>query len=51
MKEGMEQFQKEIALEKEKTQERDIIPPFDMGSIDNSYIDLTPDKEDKDIDL
>lgn len=38
----MEQYEKEIALVK------DIIPPFDMDSIDNSYIDLTPEKEDID---
>ncbi|GAA3643549.1 hypothetical protein [Flavivirga jejuensis] len=48
MKEGMEQYHKEVALEKAKTQNKDIIPPFDMDSIDNNYIDLTPDKEDKD---
>lgn len=48
MKEGMEQYQKEVALEKEISQEKDIIPPFDMDSIDDTYIDLTPDKEDKD---
>ncbi|WP_406684329.1 hypothetical protein N1F78_00960 [Seonamhaeicola sp. MEBiC1930] len=47
MKEGMEQYQKEIELEKDKN----IIPPFDMDSFDNSYIDLTPDKEDKDKDI
>ena len=44
MKDGMEQYQKDIELEKGK----DIIPPFDIDSIDNSYGDLTPDKEDKD---
>ncbi len=43
MKDGMEQYQKEIKLEKSK----DIIPPFDMDSMDNSYFDLTPEKEDK----
>ena len=48
MKDGIEQYQKEVALEKSKTQEKDIIPPFDMDSIDDSYIDLTPDKKDKD---
>ena len=48
MKEGMEQYQKEISLEKSKTQVKDIIPPFDMDSIDDNYIDLTPSKEDKD---
>ncbi len=48
MKEGMEQFQKEVALEKAKTQEKDIIPPFDMDSIDSNYIDLSEPDKDKD---
>ncbi|GAB1856145.1 hypothetical protein MHTCC0001_09800 [Flavobacteriaceae bacterium MHTCC 0001] len=47
MKEGMEQYQKEIELEKSKN----IIPPLDIDSFDNSYIDLTPDKDDKDKDI
>lgn len=47
MKDGMEQYQKDIETEKSK----DIIPPLDIDSIDNSYIDLTTDKEDKDKDI
>jgi hypothetical protein len=43
MKEGMEQYQKEVELEKGK----DIIPPFDIDSIDNSYVDLSLDNDDK----
>ncbi len=46
IKDGMEQYQKEVALEKAKNQEKDIIPPFDMDSIDSNYIDLSePDKD------
>ena len=47
MKEGMEQYGKEITQEKDKN----IIPPFDIDSIDSSYVDLEPDKENKDKDL
>jgi len=28
--------------------DKDIIPPLDLDNINNSYIDLTPDKENKD---
>lgn len=44
MKDGMEQYGKELTKEKVK----DIIPPFDMDSIENNYIDLKPDEKDKD---
>ncbi|MFL1013232.1 hypothetical protein [Flavisericum labens] len=47
MKDGMQQYSKELTQEKNK----DIIPPFDMDSIDNSYIDLEPTKNDKDKDI
>ena len=49
MKDGMEQYGKELAREKEK----DLIPPFDIDSIENQTIDLNiPDKsDDKDIDM
>ncbi|WP_303316843.1 hypothetical protein Q4Q34_08540 [Flavivirga abyssicola] len=42
MKDGIEQYNKEQTLEK------DIIPPFDMDSIDKSYIDISDPKKDKD---
>ncbi|AXG70576.1 hypothetical protein KORDIASMS9_02816 [Kordia sp. SMS9] len=36
MSEGMKEYQKDIAME----QSKDVIPPFDMDSVDNtSYID------------
>lgn len=46
MKDGMEQYSKEITKEKSK----DIIPPLDLDSIGNDYIDLASDndKEQKD---
>ncbi len=33
MKDGMEQHQKEVSLEKDKRQDKDIIPPFDLDII------------------
>ena len=48
MSDGMKQYQKDVELEKTKSQNKqDIIPPLDMDSLDNNYIDLTPDKKDK----
>ena len=49
MKDGMEQYWKEITQEKDK----DIIPPLDLDSIVNNSIDLdVPDKsKDKDLDI
>lgn len=44
MKDGMKQYDRELTQEKGK----DVIPPFDMNSLDNSYIDLTSEKKDKD---
>jgi len=48
MKDGMQQYQKDIELEKSKTQDKDVIPSFDLDNIDNSYINL--DHDSKDID-
>jgi len=31
--------------------DKDIIPPLNLDNINNSYIDLTPDKENKDKDM
>ena len=47
MKDGMQQYQKDMILAK------DIIPPMDMDSLDNDYIDLTPPDKDKgkDVDM
>ena len=47
MKDGMQQYQKDMELEK------DMIPPMDMDSLDNDYIDLTPPDKDrgKDVDM
>ncbi|MDD7887856.1 hypothetical protein [Flavivirga sp. 57AJ16] len=49
MKDGMEQYGKELTQEKEKQIEnrKDIIPPLDIESLDNHYVDLTPDRKDK----
>lgn len=44
MKEGMEQAEKELILEKNK----DIITPLDLDSLDNNYIDLDTPPQDKD---
>jgi len=44
MQDGMEQYAKEITQEKDKN----IIPSFNMDSINSSHIDLTPEKENKD---
>lgn len=42
MREGMEQYGLEIILEKDK----DVIPPLDLDSLDEPYIDLdTPPKD------
>ncbi|MFS4455420.1 hypothetical protein [Maribacter sp. 2304DJ31-5] len=42
MKDGMEQAEKELTQEKDK----DIIPPLDLDSLDNTYIDIeTPPKD------
>lgn len=47
MKDGMEQYAKELVKEKEMN----IIPSLDLDNLDSNYIDIdTPDK-DKDIDL
>ncbi|MDH7911341.1 hypothetical protein [Winogradskyella sp. SYSU M77433] len=45
MKDGMEQYGKDIALEK------DIIPPLDLDGMDRSYTDLTPNPKHKDKDI
>ncbi|MEM9680410.1 MAG: hypothetical protein AAF901_08810 [Bacteroidota bacterium] len=51
MQKGMEQYEKELSLEKDKA----VIPPFDMDSFDDRHIDVTPEKEekgkDKDMDI
>ncbi len=47
MKDGMEQYGKEL-IEKRKEKDNDIIPSFDMDSINNNHIDLTPEKENRD---
>ena len=44
MKEGMEQYQVDIELKKEKN----IIPPFNMDDLDRNYIDLDSPEENKD---
>ncbi|MEM6721111.1 MAG: hypothetical protein AAF611_17410 [Bacteroidota bacterium] len=42
MSEGMHQYQKDVAME----QSKDIIPPFDMDSVDNSpYIETDIDND------
>ena len=48
MKDGMEQFQKDNLLEKQKRQDIDVIPPFDIDSIDDRHIhfdDKQPEPE------
>ena len=48
MKDGMEQHQKEVSLEKEKRQDKDIIPPFDIDKISDRKSSLDkpePEKE------
>ncbi len=47
MQDGMEQYSKDL-IEKRKEKTQDIIPPFDMDSMDSSPIDLTPEQENKD---
>jgi hypothetical protein len=49
MKEGMEQYGKELVLEKDK----DVIPPLDLDSIEERHIDIdSPDKsKDKGLDM
>lgn len=44
MKDGMEQYGREQTQEKNK----EIITPFDMDNLDSSYLDLAPEKKDKD---
>ncbi|GAB5476349.1 MAG: hypothetical protein Mars2KO_44480 [Maribacter sp.] len=44
MKDGMVQYEKEIQMDKSKG----IIPPLDLDNIGKDYIDLSPEKEDKD---
>ncbi|WP_394972549.1 hypothetical protein [uncultured Croceitalea sp.] len=46
LKDGMEQFEKELELEKSK--EQGIIPPLNLDSIGSNYIDLDSDEKDKD---
>lgn len=43
MKEGMEQYVRELTQEKEK----DIIPSFDMDNLDKGYVNLEGKKKDK----
>jgi len=47
MYDGIKQYEKELELDKN----RDVIPQFDMDSINNSIIDLTEDKENKNKDF
>ncbi|WP_299111445.1 hypothetical protein [uncultured Winogradskyella sp.] len=48
MKDGMQQFQKDNALEKIKTQSKEIIPSLDIDNIAESYIDLDKNHKDRD---
>ena len=38
MQDGMEQFQKDNTFEKEKRQDKNIIPPFDINTINDRQI-------------
>lgn len=51
MKEGMQQYQTDKALDKAKGLNKDVIPPLDMDSIDSNYIDLNEDYDNKDLDI
>ena len=43
MKDGMEQYAKEVTQEKEK----DVIPPLDLDNLGDDYIDITGKDKDK----
>ena len=49
MKEGMELHRKERALEKNKSQEKDVIPSFDIDSINDREMHFDNLSQDKDI--
>ncbi|MEM8938595.1 MAG: hypothetical protein AAGC64_04520 [Bacteroidota bacterium] len=45
MQDGMEQYGREL-IEKQKEATKDVIPPLDLDSLDNTYIDVdVPDKD------
>lgn len=47
MKDGMEQHQKEISLEKDKRQDKDIIPPFDIDTIGDRELSVDKPEPEK----
>lgn len=51
MKEGMQEYQREIELEKTKSQEKHVVPSLDLDSIDRNYTDLNIENKSKDKDM
>ncbi|MEO1033695.1 MAG: hypothetical protein AAFX55_20085 [Bacteroidota bacterium] len=53
MQDGMQQYQEDRLLELSKAQDKEIIPPLDIDSMDNRYMDLDIDNsiDDKEIDM
>jgi len=51
MKDGMEQYQKDIELEKSKSKSKGIIPPFDLDRMNCNIMNLDIDNKSKDQDM
>lgn len=48
MKDGMEQHQKEVSLQKDKRQDKDIIPPIDIDTIGDRKLSINKPEPEKD---
>jgi ABC-type Fe3+-citrate transport system substrate-binding protein len=53
MKDGMTQYQRDLALSKSKNQDKNIIPSLDMDSMETTYFDTKDHDKDlnKDMDM